>query len=102
MIGGGDMVTAKQQRLTDPVMRQAAQLPAVEFLGCHEPTHAGLDGWLVLALGPLVTALIERRERQSLTIADAFRQCPRSFQVWQNEVHFIQDKMCVAQFEAKI
>ena len=73
MIGGGDMVTEKQQRLTDPVMRQAAQFPAVKFLGCREPMHAGLDGKVVLALDPLVTALIERRERQSLPIADAFR-----------------------------
>ena len=44
MICGGDMITEKQEGLTDPVMRQAAQLPAVEFLGCREPRHAGLDG----------------------------------------------------------
>ena len=54
-------------------MRQAAQLPAVEFLGCREPTHAGVDGEVMLALDPVVATFIERRERQSLTIADAAR-----------------------------
>ena len=79
MICGSDMVTEKQQCLTDPVMRQAAQLPAVEFLGCREPTHAGLDGEVMLALDPVVAALIESGERQPLAIADAFRQCSRFF-----------------------
>ena len=60
-------------------MRQAAQFPAVEFLRCREPTHAGLDGELMLALDPVVTALVERRERQPLAIADAFRQCSALF-----------------------
>jgi hypothetical protein len=59
MICGSDMVTEKQQCLTDPVMRQAAQLPAIEFLGCRESPHAGLDGEVMLALDPVVAALIE-------------------------------------------
>ena len=83
-------------------MRQAAQLPAVEFLGCREPTHAGVDGEVMLALDPVVATFIERRERQSLTIADAFRHRPRSFQVRQNGGHFVQHKVCIAQFKAKI
>ena len=53
IVGRGGMIAEKQQRRADPVVCQASQFPAIEFLRGREPAKAELDGDVMLALDPV-------------------------------------------------